>query len=419
MLNKEMVKDIIADNQRFATSIAVQQRGCGFENALNYVLVGLRRTGKSYTLYQRIQQMIAAGHSPEEILYFNFEDDRLGNVVLSDLDTIKVAYEEMYGHRPIFFLDEIQVVAGWEKFARRIADQKYCAYITGSNAKMLSAEIATTLGGRYMIKEIFPYSFGEYLEAAGLDLSKRNAVHNHRMEIQRHFETYFKFGGLPEMQGVQDKRRWLSELFNKIFFGDLIARHSIRNDHALKLLSKKLAESVKQATSYTRLANIVSSAGKKVSTDTIIDYVQYMCESWLLLPIENIAGKLTERCTKRKYYFVDNGLLNLFLFDPNTSLLENLVAITLYKRYGDELHFYQNGVEIDFYIPSTKTAIQVAYTVQDPETLRRETMAMVKAAKHIDIEHRLIITRDEADSLEVQGHSVKVLPVWKWLLGKE
>ena len=133
--------------------------------------------------------------------------------------------------------------------------------------------------------------------------------------------------------------------------------------------------------------------------------------------MENIAGKLLERSTKRKYYFVDNGLLNLFLHDPKSSLLENLVAITLYRRYGDEVYFYQNGVEIDFYLPSSKTAIQVAYSLQDAETLRREAMAMVKASKHIDIEHRLIITRDEADSLEVQGHSIQVLPVWKWVLG--
>ena len=146
-----------------------------------------------------------------------------------------------YWKKAVFFFDEIQIVEGWEKFARRLADQKYRVYITGSNAKMLSSEIATTLGGRYMIMEVFPLSFAEYLSFSGINVKEKNALHLHRKEIVKHFETYFRFGGLPEVMNVADKRSWLSGLFNKVFFGDLIARYDIRNDFGLRILAKKLA----------------------------------------------------------------------------------------------------------------------------------------------------------------------------------
>lgn len=416
MANKDLIKDIIVENQRFVSNVKFHQRDYAFEDGLNYVLVGLRRAGKSYLMYQRIHQLLASGHRIEEICYFNFEDDRLGMMTLPDLDAIKSAYEEMFDTRPVFFFDEIQIVEGWEKFARRLADQKYRVYVTGSNAKMLSSEIATTLGGRFLVKEVFPLSFAEYLSFVGIDVSEKNALHLHKKEILRHFETYFRFGGLPEVMNVEDKRSWLSGLFNKIFFGDLIARYDIRNDFGLRLLAKKLAESVKQPSSYNRLANVVTSAGKKTSTDTVIDYVNYMCESWLLLPVENIIGKLTERNTQRKYYFIDNGILNLFLPDPETSLLENMVAIHLVKRWADRVFFYHNGVEVDFYLPDAEQLIQVSYSLDDPDTLRRETDALTKVAKHMNVNDLLIITRDEETVLEKDGKTIKVVPLWKWML---
>ena len=416
MANKDLIKDIIVENQRFVSNVKFHQRDYAFEDGLNYVLVGLRRAGKSYLMYQRIHQLLASGHRIEEICYFNFEDDRLGVMTLPDLDAIKSAYEEMFDTLPVFFFDEIQIVEGWEKFARRLADQKYRVYVTGSNAKMLSSEIATTLGGRFLVKEVFPLSFAEYLSFVGIDVSEKNALHLHKKEILRHFETYFRFGGLPEVMNVEDKRSWLSGLFNKIFFGDLIARYDIRNDFGLRLLAKKLAESVKQPSSYNRLANVVTLAGKKTSTDTVIDYVNYMCESWLLLPVENIIGKLTERNTQRKYYFIDNGILNLFLTDPETSLLENMVAIHLVKRWADRVFFYHNGVEVDFYLPDAEQLIQVSYSLDDPDTLQRETEALTKVAKHMNMNDLLIITKDEETVLEKDGKTIKVVPLWKWML---
>lgn len=416
MLSKDLIKDIIVENQHFISSVSFFERDYEFEDALNYVLVGLRRAGKSYLLYQRIHQLLEKGHRMEEICYFNFEDDRLGIMTLADLDIIKSSYEEMFDTQPVFFFDEIQIVEGWEKFARRLADQKYRVYITGSNAKMLSSEIATTLGGRYLIKDVFPLSFAEYLSFSGINVKEKNAFHLHRKEIVKRFETYFRFGGLPEVMNVADKRSWLSGLFNKVFFGDLIARYDIRNDFGLRILAKKLAESVKQPSSYNRLANVVSSTGKKASTDTVIDYVNYMCESWLLLPLENIIGKLTERNTQRKYYFIDNGILNLFLPDPEASLLENMVAINLIRKYKNEVYFYHNGVEVDFYLPEQKKLIQASYSLQDESTFQRETEALIKVSKRLEVNDLMIITKDEETVLEKDGKTIQVVPLWKWLI---
>ena len=340
-MTKDFIKTLIAEYQNLIPSIELVDRNYRFEDNLNYVLVGLRRSGKSYLLYQQMHRLIQDGHSIKEFLYFNFEDDRISTLALEDLDLIKSCYEEMYDCRPIFFLDEIQLIDKWEKFVRRLADQKYRVYVTGSNAKMLSREIATTLGGRYMVQEVYPFSFGEFLRFSKIDVRQPNVLYAENKIIQKLCDVYFRQGGLPEVLQVQDKRAWLSSLFSRIFFGDLITRYQIRNDFALKLLVRKLAESVKQPSSYTRLANVVSSVGKKISVDTVIDYVRYMEESWLILPFENICAKLNEKESNRKYYLIDNGIMNLFLTDPNTSLLENMWLSTL-QILCNEVYFYNS-----------------------------------------------------------------------------
>lgn len=415
-MTKDSIKYLISYYQDFVSGITFEMRQYELEPSANYVFVGLRRAGKSYLMYQHIHSLLAAGHSIEEILYFNFEDDRIDIFNVSELDLIKTCYEEMYGHRPIFFLDEIQNIKGWEKFARRLADTGYRVYITGSNAKMLSSEIATTLGGRYLIKNVYPFSFNEYLSFRKVDMADKNAIYKYRSGIMRSFEEYFYGGGLPETLLMKDKRSWISSLFNKIFFGDLVARHQIRNDFALKLMIRKLAESVKQPTSYNRIANIVSTAGKKISVDTVIDYIAYLRESWLILPFENLSARLSERESNKKYYFVDNGLLGLFLIDANTSLLENIVAISLRKQYEDNVFFYNKNIEVDFVVPDDGLAIQVAYSLADPTTEKRETDALMKFNAIMPMRQLIIITKDEEMVIEKDGTVINVLPVWKWLL---
>jgi predicted AAA+ superfamily ATPase len=411
------LKRIIIANRRLVERITFVERHITLDGNLNYVFVGLRQAGKSYLMFQQIHRLLVSGHSIDEIVYLNFDDERLIGISSDDLDLILQAHAQLTDCTPILFLDEIQNIEHWEHFARRLANEKYRVYITGSNAKMLSSEIATTLGGRYMIQEVYPYSFREYLEANKIIINNNWEYDVELLNtINRLFDAYFHFGGFPESVNVEQKRAWLSVLYQKIFFGDLVARYHLRSDMALKLLVKKVAESVKQPSSYSRLANVISSAGQKVQTNTIIEYVKYLEETWLLFNISNYAFKFAEKESIKKYYFRDNGILNLFLLDPNTSLLENLVAIELKKRHGDDVFFYNKSVEVDFYLPNEATAIQVCYSLIKDETRKREITALEKVGHFLNTQKYIVITYSEEDKIETNNIQIEVIPVWKWLL---
>jgi len=418
-MNKEILKQVIADNQSEIHSYKIVKRNFTFEEFGNYVLVGIRRAGKSFLLYQRIQQLLSRGKKWDELLYINFEDERLTGFTSSDLNLLLEVHWEMYGKKPVLFLDEIQSIAGWEKFARRLADSKHRVYITGSNAKMLSSDIQTTLGGRYITVDVYPYDFREFLVANRI-LFTRNILFStkKRAEIFSQFNSYFQYGGFPEGALFSSKRDYLTSVYQKIFLGDIVNRYSINNTFALKILFKKLAESVKQPVSYTRLANIVSSTGAKIGTNTVINYIDYAKEAWLITPVYNIASKIVDKETKPKYYFTDNGLLNLFLLDRNTALLENLVAINLLRKYGrnDAVYFYLKEFEVDFYVPEIQLAVQVCFSLNDFETRKRETKALLQLSKKIEVKIMLIITKDEENSIVENGVAIEVIPIWKWLL---
>lgn len=416
-MNIQSIQNLINDNQLFVEEIPLIERPFSFEEHANYVFVGLRQAGKSYLMFQRIKDLLKQGHSIEEIIYINFDDERLSEMKAEELDLILQAYRMMYDHHPILFLDEVQNVVHWENFARRLANEKYRVYITGSNAKMLSSEVATTLGGRYLIQEVYPYSFREFLTANQVKLNKNWMLNSRkRNEVIRLFDTYFHFGGLPESISIVGKRPWLTSLYQKIFFGDLVTRYGIRNDNGLKLLIKKLAESVKQPSSYSRLANVISSAGSKIQQNSVVEYIKYSQETWLIFSVQNYAAKFAEKEAFQKYYFRDNGILNLFLFDPDTSLLENLVAISLKRQFGDELYFYNKNVEVDFFVPAEKMAIQVSYSLTDDSTYKRETDALLKFAKFTELTQFMIITYNEERTTEQGGVVIEIIPIWKWLL---
>lgn len=418
-MEREIIRKIIIEGQEFVNEIPLIKRPFFFEKNGNYVFVGIRQAGKSYLLYQRIQQLIEEGHSIEEMVYINFDDERLRQFTTHDFDLILQAYASMFNLRPIFFFDEIQNIEGWENFARRLANQKYNVYITGSNAKMLSREIATTLGGRYWNADVYPYSFFEYLKAKNITLATNWMYGKQSAEVSKLFNDYFSFGGFPELVDIIAKRAWLNDIYSKIFFSDLIVRNKIRNEEAMGLLVKRLAEGVKQPVSHTRLANLISTAGIKISKATIIDFIKYLKESCLLFPLENYAAKFAERNSNMKYYFIDNGLLHIFLTDANTSLLENIVAIQLYKKYGNEVYFYNQNIEVDFIIPEQKTAYQVSYSLMDENTYQRETEALIKLNTVFPMEQMYIITKDEERTIaHEKGINIEVIPVWKWLLNE-
>lgn len=420
MIEKETIKEILLENRKEIESQQVVHRNIEKEDFANYVLIGVRRAGKSFMLYQQIQDNLKKGITWDSMLYINFEDERLIGMTAQELNLILEVHGMMSAQRPILFLDEIQNIEGWDKFARRLADNKYRVYITGSNAKMLSSDVATTLGGRYITKHILPYSFSEYLSANNIPYDDMNiATTSGRADVQRYFAEYFRFGGFPEGAQLASKRDYLNSVYQKIYIGDIATRNKIDNLFSLRILFRKMAESVKQPTSFTRLSNIIASTGAKLGKATIINYIKYSKDAFLIYPIKNIADNLTNRETNPKYYFVDNGIISILALDIDTSLLENMVAMELIRRYGidERVFFYNRNIEVDFYIPDAALAIQVSYNPhKTDETWQRESTALIKFTKVLDCQRLLILSYDTEETVEVNGKTIEVMPVWKWLI---
>lgn len=372
-------------------------------------------------MYQQIKQLESKGVPLSQIVYVNFEDERLLEIKVTDLNTILEIGLEMSGsaNKPYLFLDEIQNINGWEKFVRRIADMKYRINITGSNSKMLSSEIASTLGGRFIIMNVYPYSFTEYLTANHREKNYLDVISTQdRADVLSLYNEYVTFGAFPELVDIKNKRAFLSSIYQTIYLGDIITRNKISNDFAIKLILKKIAESVTKPLSFSRLTNILKSTGMAIGKQTVINYVGYMTDSYLLFTLQNYAAKLVDKETSPKYYFMDTGLLGLMLLDSKSAQLENLVAIELIRRYGVEnVFFFENNVEIDFYIPSERLAIQVSLQVLDDiDTKERETRAFAKLNNFIPDSKCILITNSEETNLEYDGIDIEVIPIWKWLL---
>ena len=423
-MDKQIIKTIIGEKQQELKGLELLSRDNQFEENTSYVLLGIRRAGKSYTLYQDIQRHIASGKRKiEDVLYVNFEDERIAPIKSEELGDIITAYQEMYDQKPpLVYLDEIQNVTGWEKFARRLTESKYRVMITGSNAKMLSREIASTLGGSYIARDIYPFSFEEYLQYHGMTIDKNwHYQPDTRLKVFRHFNDYFYYGGFAESFDKQNKREWLTSLYQKILMGDIVERNKVRNPRVLRLLARKLAESVMQPTTLKRLEHIIKSSGDSISQTILKDYLEYMEDAYLIFSIPNLVSPLTEQQTIMKRYFADNGILNNFLFQGETKLLENLVAVHLNRLYRNtkeelRLFYYNKGVEVDFCVPESKLAIQATYKMDDADTYDREVGGLIKFLKIFKDYRGMIVSWDTEKSIQEDGIMIEVVPIWKWLL---
>lgn len=427
MVDKLILKQILQNSREEIEQYKIIHRDIQTDGFNCYIFVGVRRAGKSFILYEKIQQMLSEGHTWDEILYLNFEDERLGSLDINDMDSILECHMEMGGvAKPALFLDEIQNIDGWEKFARRVSDSKYMVWISGSNAKMLSKEMMSTLGGRYIPIEIYPFSFAEYLRWAGIPYDEKSLLSTSaRVNLKKAYEEYFKWGGLPESLGLSVKRNYISSVYQKIYLGDICTRNKISNPNLLRLLIKKIAEGVKQPVSYTRLSQVLSSVGGKITVPTTSSYISYSEDAWLLLRLHNISSSFSEKETNCKYYFVDNGILSILLVDPLTTLMENLVALQLFRIYGhdqdnERVYFYNSNVEVDFYVPEDELAIQVSYSIsRDIDTREREVGALQKLPKALACKRRIILTYDEQQIIEDEYGKIELIPCWKWMLGIE
>lgn len=371
-------------------------------------------------MYQQIHKLMNDGIPSSQIVYVNFEDERLLEIGIDDLNTLLEIGIEFSGSngKPYLFLDEIQNVDGWEKFVRRVADMKYRINITGSNSKMLSREIASTLGGRFMVVNVYPYSFAEYLSANHIENVVLDQMSTRqRADIVSQYDDYVTYGAFPELVDIKNKRPFLNNIYQTVYLRDIITRNKITNDFAVRLILKKIAESVTKALSFNRLTNIVKSAGISIGKQTVINYVGHMLDSYLIFSLPNYVSKKKSP----KYYFMDTGLLGLMLLDCKTAQLENLVAVELIRRYGFEnVYFFEDNIEVDFYVPGENLAIQVSMQVlDDVDTLARETRAFVKLNDFIPNTKCLLITNSEETTLNCSGIEIDVIPAWKWLLANE
>ena len=422
-MDKEILRNIIREGQEDIAVIEKElyKRPFEFEEQGRYVITGVRHAGKSYMLFQQALHLIKKGHRPEEILYINFDDERLyGAMNAAEFDEILQAYASLYPHTPILLLDEIQNIDGWEHFARRLANRKYQVFITGSNAKMLSKDLATVLGNRYLNECIFPYSFKEFLGAKGIFPDAARMYGIQRNNIILAFQEYFSWGGFPELLLYNNKRKWLNQLYEKILLGDIIQRHKLKNEQGIRLTYKRLAETVKHPVSYNRIAHLVQSTGAKTTATSVMDYVSFAKEAFLIFSIENYASKFTEKETTKKHYFIDNGLLHIFLSDPETALLENICAIDLHTRHTENegVWYWNRNVEVDFFLPDEKTGIQVCYsTANDITTFEREVKALTELNKIHPLNRMVIVTYDEERLHTTPANeTIEIIPAWKWLL---
>ena len=416
-MNHEVLKQVIRDQiEVIKQTQIVERKDYVFEENANYILVGLRRSGKSTLLYNRVKELLKNGVEESQIIYITFEDERLLEFNVNDFNDILEVKSELTQKEAYFFFDEIQNIDGWEKFARRMADSKKRVYITGSNAKMLSSEMNAALGGRFVQMYVTPYSFKEYLLAKEI---KFDGSTKSKGEINKAYLEYENYGGLPETLLFVNKRDYLKGVYQKIVLNDIILHNKIRQEQAIKLMAKKLAETTKDEISYTKLCNIINSIGIKISKDTIIDYVGYFKDSNLIFELKEYYSHFVDKESTPKYYFRDNGLLGLFLVDKEGILLENLIATQL-RRTNEELYYIKSsktGIDIDFYIPQER-AIQVACELND-DSYERETKSLVKFAKankeKISLE---IVTKGKTKEIEVEGIKIKVVNVIEFLSQK-
>lgn len=420
MINSDILAAIIAEGQDTIPNVDLIVRDYHFENSLNYVLVGLRRSGKSTLLFERAQELVDQGADWSQIIYINFEDERLSEFTLQDFNNILIAANQLTTKKHYFFFDEIQNVDGWERFARRLADQHERVYITGSNSKVLGQDIILRLGGRYMTQYVAPFNFDEYLKSLEISHTSRDLLKTKEVgQVIAATNDYLNYGGLPEAIHLQDKRNYLTNIYKNVFLADIIVRNGIRNQKSLSLLIRKISETVMHEVSYSNLYNSVKSVVSSTSRQSIIDYIEYAQKAYLLFSTKNYFSKFSEREGMPRFYFTDNGILNLFLIDKNPALLENMVAVTLRNKYFDKLFYLKSSktkIDVDFYVPEKKMAIQVAWTISGMAR-EREIDNLIKLADSFkEVEKLVIVTKAEEETIERDGKTIEVVPLYKFLL---
>jgi len=425
MPGKDFLKTIITDNQsRVLPEIWQRLLKLPVNSGKIITLAGVRRSGKTYHLFNLINQLKAQGVLAQQILYINFEDERL-DLSTEELEHILQAYQELYPEIKLsecfFFFDEIQEVEGWEKFiARLYASVSKQIFITGSNAKLLSKEIATALRGRTITFEVYPLSFMEFLGILSPGLNPHASADKAKLMIL--FEQFMRQGGFPELIKQDDdlKEKILQEYFNVMVLRDLIERYQISQASILKYFCKRVVGSSAGEFSVNKIYNELKSQGYQISKDTLYTYQGYVEAIYLTRFIAKYSHSVVKaEMSQKKSYVIDQGLgvaLDYKLSQDKGRLLETTIALELIKQ-GKQIAYQQNGNECDFVIiekGKVINVIQVVQDISDQKTREREIKGLVQAAQKFSLIEGTIITLDQHEEFEIDGIEVKVIPAWQY-----
>lgn len=380
------------------------------------VIAGLRRAGKSTLLLQLIKN-----EYNWDVYYFNLEDERLVGFTVQDFNTLYEVMIELYGERSVFFLDEIQNIPEWERFIRRLQNQKIKFIITGSNASLLSNELGTKLTGRHIQVELLPYSFKEFLHYYQVTFNTQSfLITNERALLKRQFNEYMQIGGIPEYVTYR-LPHILTTLYENIIYKDIIVRYEIHSVRALRELTLYLMSNIGTLISYSKLKNALHLG----SVNTVKNYLHYLENSYLILSIDSYAYSILQQTiSQKKVYAIDMGLVQAMSiqFSRNSGKqLENIVFLELRRRY--KLIFYYrttNNLEVDFVVQESRKPtllIQVCETLSNEKTRQRELAALTTAINELEMTSGLILTLDESETITLQDQRVvTVMPVYQWLL---
>lgn len=424
---KELFKRLITDFiQRDIKGIMPREYDIPLSSKKIISLIGVRRSGKSSLLFDtinRLRQKI----SRENIIYINFEDDRLYPLELKHLDLILEGYFELYpqkyDEKVYLFFDEVQVVYGWERYIRRVYDSLNVAiYITGSSSKLLSSEMATSLRGRNITYEVFPFSFKEYLHFKNIDI---NLYSTKSLSFIKHaLSNYLVDGGFTETIDEDNtiSRKILSDYLELIIYKDIVDRYNLKNRSLLKHLTKYCFTNIATLVSFTKLYNEFKSQGFKLSKDTIFEYISHLEDAYALfsMPIYRNSIKEEQRNPK-KIYAIDSGFKKIYdyaISEDFSKLYENVVFLHL-RRQTKEVYYFKKKQEVDFYakIDGKQVLVNVSYELKDEKTKQREINGLIEAMEYFHLDSAYLVTKDEENEMVVDNKKIIVLPLFKFLLG--
>ncbi|HRS42765.1 MAG TPA: ATP-binding protein [Candidatus Diapherotrites archaeon] len=386
-------------------------------------VIGNRRVGKTFYFYQLITELLNSKINKNQILYINFDDDRLYPLKLSDLDDLLESYYELFPENKnkmkYFFFDEIQNIKNWELFIRRINDkEKIKLFLTGSSSKLLSHEIATTLRGRTLSFNLYTLNFKEFLEFKNITFKKEDIYSSKRYTLQKLFLEYLNNGSFPEVVLEKEtKKEILNNYYEMFIYKDLVERYSIRNIDLLKQLSKYLLTNVSNLFSVSSYYKLINSENS-ISKETIYEYLSYLKEINLIFTVPIYSYSLKQQqVNPSKIYTIDNGLRNAVSFkfsEDEGRLAENLVFIEL-KRRLKEIYYWRGKGEIDFVVKNKDGSvdlINVCYSGEIPQREVDSITEFIEKYPRKKISKCLILTKD----IEKTEKNIEYLPIWKWLL---